>query len=55
MSAEPLPLASPSALFGDYSERLSAALRAFDWAPVERLARLMMEDVPLVQPSNQAA
>ena len=38
MSAEPLPLPQPSTLFSDYSERLSAALRAFDWAPVERLA-----------------
>ena len=38
MSAEPLPLPQPSTLFSDYSERLSATLRAFDWAPVERLA-----------------
>jgi D-sedoheptulose 7-phosphate isomerase len=38
MSAEALPLPQPSTLFSDYSERLSAALRAFDWTPVERLA-----------------
>jgi len=38
MSAEPLPLPQLSTLFSDYSERLSAALKTFDWAPVERLA-----------------
>lgn len=36
MSAQPLPF--PSAMFSDYSQRLSAVLREFDWAPVERLA-----------------
>ena len=41
MSAEALPL--PSALFSDYSERLSAALRDFDWAPVERLAYELLD------------
>jgi D-sedoheptulose 7-phosphate isomerase len=30
--------ASPAKLFGNYSRRLSAALEAFDWTPVERLA-----------------
>jgi D-sedoheptulose 7-phosphate isomerase len=38
-----LPLAQPSALFSDYSERLSAALKAFDWAPVERLAHDLLD------------
>src|SRR5580698_1105046 len=38
MSATAPAFALPSALFSDYSERLSAALRAFDWAPVEGLA-----------------
>jgi D-sedoheptulose 7-phosphate isomerase len=41
MSAIPLP--SPSALFSDYSERLSAALRDFDWAPVEQLAHDLLD------------
>ena len=35
--------ALPSALFSDYSERLSAALRAFDWAPVEGLAHDLLD------------
>jgi D-sedoheptulose 7-phosphate isomerase len=29
---------TPAKLFSDYSSRLSAALRGFDWTPVERLA-----------------
>jgi len=33
-----LAFATPAKLFGDYSRRLSAALEAFDWTPVERLA-----------------
>jgi len=33
----------PSALFNDYSERLSAALREFDWTPVERLAHDLLD------------
>ena len=33
----------PTALFSDYSERLSAALREFDWAPVERLAHDLLD------------
>jgi D-sedoheptulose 7-phosphate isomerase len=35
--------AKPSALFSDYSERLSAALRQFDWAPVEQLAHDLLD------------
>jgi D-sedoheptulose 7-phosphate isomerase len=35
--------ALPSALFSDYSERLSAALRDVDWAPVERLAHDLLD------------
>ena len=41
MSAIPLP--SPAALFSDYSERLTATLKAFDWAPVEQLAHDLMD------------
>jgi D-sedoheptulose 7-phosphate isomerase len=33
-----LPFPTPSKLFSDYSKRLAAALDAFDWAPVEKLA-----------------
>lgn len=33
----------PSTLFSDYSERLSAALKEFDWAPVERLAHDLLD------------
>lgn len=33
-----LPFPTPGKLFGDYAKRLSAALEAFDWAPVEKLA-----------------
>ena len=33
----------PTALFSDYSERLSAALREIDWAPVERLAHDLLD------------
>jgi len=36
-------LPQPSALFSDYSERLSAALKEFDWAPVERLAHDLLD------------
>ena len=43
MSAEPLPLSQPSTLFTDYSERLSATLRTFDWAPVEGLAHDLLD------------
>ena len=43
MSAEPLLLPQPSTLFSDYSERLSEALRAFDWTPVERLAYELLD------------
>src|ERR1700742_19392 len=35
--------AVPSSLFTDYSERLSAALRGFDWAPVEGLAHDLLD------------
>src|SRR5215475_6627163 len=35
--------ALPSALFGDYSERLSAALKGFDWMPVEGLAHDLLD------------
>src|ERR1700759_5024924 len=35
--------AKPSSLFSDYSERLSAALRGFDWAPVEGLAHDLLD------------
>ncbi|HWZ41596.1 MAG TPA: SIS domain-containing protein [Bradyrhizobium sp.] len=41
MNAKPLP--SPSSLFSDYSERLTAALRGFDWAPVEQLAHDLLD------------
>jgi D-sedoheptulose 7-phosphate isomerase len=41
MSAQPLP--SPASLFSDYSERLTAALRDFDWAPVEQLAHDLLD------------
>ena len=41
VSAQPLP--SPSSLFSDYSERLTATLRDFDWAPVERLAHELLD------------
>ena len=41
MSAQPLP--SPSGLFSDYSERLTATLRDFDWAPVEQLAHELLD------------
>jgi D-sedoheptulose 7-phosphate isomerase len=30
-------------LFSDYCERLTATLRGFDWAPVERLARELLD------------
>ena len=43
MSAEPLLLPQPSTLFSDYAERLSEALTAFDWAPVERLAYELLD------------
>ena len=33
-----LAFTTPAKLFGNYSRQLSAALEAFDWAPVERLA-----------------
>jgi D-sedoheptulose 7-phosphate isomerase len=33
-----LPFPTPGQLFGDYTKRLSAALDAFDWSPVEKLA-----------------
>jgi D-sedoheptulose 7-phosphate isomerase len=29
---------TPAGLFSDYSERLNAVLKSFDWSPVERLA-----------------
>src|ERR1700759_4917864 len=35
--------ALPSSLFVDYSERLSTALREFDWAPVEGLAHDLLD------------
>jgi len=38
-----IPLPSPAALFSDYSERLTATLKAFDWAPVEQLAHDLMD------------
>jgi D-sedoheptulose 7-phosphate isomerase len=38
-----LALARPAALFSDYSERLGAALREFDWAPVEQLAHDLLD------------
>jgi D-sedoheptulose 7-phosphate isomerase len=41
MSAQPVP--SPASLFSDYSERLTAALRDFDWAPVEQLAHDLLD------------
>ncbi len=41
MSAQPLP--SPASLFSDYSERLTATLRDFDWAPVEQLAHDLLD------------
>ena len=41
MTANALP--KPSSLFSDYSERLSAALRQFDWAPVEQLAHDLLD------------
>jgi len=43
MSATAPAFALPSALFSDYSERLSAVLRAFDWAPVEGLAHDLLD------------
>ena len=43
MSAQSQPLASPSSLFSDYSERLAATLRDFDWAPVEQLAHELLD------------
>jgi D-sedoheptulose 7-phosphate isomerase len=33
----------PSALFSDYTERLNAALRDFDWTPVEGLAHDLLD------------
>ncbi len=41
MTAQPLP--SPVSLFSDYSERLTTALRDFDWAPVEQLAHDLLD------------
>src|SRR5947208_10593429 len=34
---------TPAGLFIDYSARLSAALKGFDWAPVERLAYALLD------------
>jgi D-sedoheptulose 7-phosphate isomerase len=41
MSASAFP--RPTALFSDYSERLSVVLREIDWAPVERLAHDLLD------------
>jgi D-sedoheptulose 7-phosphate isomerase len=36
-------IADPKAHFADYSRRLAAALDAFDWSPVERLAHELLD------------
>ena len=41
MNAPAFP--QPTALFSDYSERLSVALREIDWTPVERLAHDLLD------------
>jgi len=38
-----MALADPKLHFADYSRRLSAALETFDWTPVERLARDLLD------------
>src|SRR5579871_2279071 len=43
MNAPAAAFPRPSSLFTDYSERLGAALREFDWAPVEQLAHDLLD------------
>src|SRR3954462_10930803 len=38
-----LAFSTPAKLFSDYSRRLNATLKAFDWAPVERLAYELLD------------
>jgi D-sedoheptulose 7-phosphate isomerase len=43
MNAPAAAFPKPSSLFTDYSERLSAALKEFDWTPVEQLAHDLLD------------